>query len=338
MIRLYMKRVVLGALAAILAAAMVFPAAAATSRKKITSITLKFEANIQPGTDYGEEDIEIEASGDKFTVDDYTVKNDGFGWESDSVPKLEVTMTAADGYYFTALPKDKIRLKGAGATYVSGVRQDSSRTLIMTVTLDSLQKSLGELENVQLTADGIASWNKMETAGSYELRVYRDGKAVGTAISTTSTSYSCAEKMTKSANYNVRVRPINKADSSIIGEWKESGVLYVDSTMADYFRDNPVADPAGVIRPGSWKQAEDASWWYDNGDGTYPKNCWMQIGEKEYFFDEKGRMQIGWIEWDGKWYFCSENGEKMKNCMTVDNYWLGEDGAMIQQEPDNLAE
>ncbi len=336
--KLYRKRLLLGALAAVLASAMVFPSAAATSRKKITSISLKFEANIQPGTDFGEEEIDIEASGDRFTVDDYTVKNEGFGWEVDTVPKLEITMTAAEGYYFTSLPKDKIRLKGAGATYVSGVKQDSSRTLIMTVTLDSLQKSLWEMENVQLTEDGIASWNKMETAGSYELRVYRDGKAVGAAINTTSTCYSCAEKLTKSANYYIKVRPINKVDSSIIGEWKESGTMYVDSTLAQYFKDNPVEDPEGVQRPGAWKQAEDASWWYDNGDGTYPKNTWMQIGEKEYFFDEQGRMKTGWIEWDDKWYFCAESGEKMKNCMTVDNYWLGEDGAMIQQEPDNLAE
>lgn len=334
MFSLHRKHMMLGALAFILAVSMAFPAAAAP-RKKITSITLKFKANIQPGTDYGDEDIEIENSGDKFTVDgDYVVKNEGEGWEITSVPRLEITLTAADGYYFTALPKDKIRLKGAGATYVSGVRQDSSKTLVMTVTLDSLQKSLGEMKNVQLTADGLASWDKMETAGSYELRVYREGNPVGTSIYTTSTSYSCAAKMTKSANYYIKVRPINKVDPSIKGEWKDSGSLYVDSAMADNFREHPVTDPEGAKRSGSWKQAEDARWWYDNGDGTYPKNCWQQIGDQEYFFDEQGWMKTGWIDWEGKWYFCADDGHMLKNCMTPDNYWLGEDGAMIQQEPE----
>ena len=42
-------------------------------------------------------------------------------------------------------------------------------------------------------------------------------------------------------------------------------------------------------------------------------------------------MQPGWIQWDGKEYYCSENGDMQVNCMTPDNYWVGEDGAKISQ-------
>ena len=49
------------------------------------------------------------------------------------------------------------------------------------------------------------------------------------------------------------------------------------------------------------------------------------------FFDAQGYMQTGWIQWDGKEYYCSENGDMQVNCMTPDNYWVGEDGAKISQ-------
>lgn len=327
-----MKRLAAGMLAAALALLGTFPAMAATT-KKITSITLNFEADIRPGTDFGDETVEIEPTGDKFSVDGYVVKNEGFEWEEDSVPKLEITLVASDGYRFSSIKQDKLRLKGAGAKYVSGYLKDSSQTIIMTVELDSLAKSLSPIENVNLSAEGVASWTPVGTAGAYELRVYRDGKAVGSSVTTTYTSYNCTDKMTKSANYYVRVRPINKTDAEIKGEWAESGNLYVDSGKAAYFKANPVANPEGEFPHGSWKQAEDGRWWYDNGDGTYPKSCWQEVSGKWYCFDEAGYMRTGWIEWEGKWYFCSESGEMLKDCITEDNYLLGADGAMINQDP-----
>ena len=33
-------------------------------------------------------------------------------------------------------------------------------------------------------------------------------------------------------------------------------------------------------------------------------------------------MRTGWTEWEGKWYFCSESGEMLKDCITEDNYLL----------------
>ena len=327
-----MKRLAAGMLAAVLALAGAFPAMAART-KKITSITLNFEADIRPGTDFGDETVEIEPTGDKFSVDGYVIKNEGFEWEEDSVPKLEITLVASDGYRFTSIKQDKLRLKGAGAKYVSGYLKDSSRTIIMTVELDSLAKSLSPIESLNLSADGVASWAPVGTAGAYELRVYRDGKAVGSSVTTTYTSYNCTDKLTKSANYYVKVRPINKADAEIKGEWAESGTMYVDSGMAAYFKANPVANPEGEFPQGAWKQAEDGRWWYDNGDGTYPKSCWQEINSKWYCFDEAGYMRTGWIEWEGKWYFCNESGEMLRDCITEDNYLLGEDGAMINQDP-----
>ena len=328
------KRIAAVIAAAALGMLAAFPAWAATT-KKITSISLDFSVNIQPGTDFGDETIEIESTGDKFSVNGYEVKNVGFGWEVDTVPKIEITLDANDNYRFTSsIARDRIRLKGDGATFKSGVRKDSGRQLVMTVELDSLAKSLSEIPSVSFSKEGVASWEPIMTAGSYELKVYRDGKAVGTAITTASTTYNCREKLTKAANYYVRVRPINKVDKEIKGTWTESATIYVDSDKATYFRTNPITNPeGGEFAEGGWKQAEDGRWWYDNGNGTFAQNKWQLVGDKWYFFDEAGYMQTGWIKWQGKEYYCGEDGAMLTNCWTPDDYWVGADGAMKELTP-----
>ena len=105
------KKVVLGLLAGVLAASLAVPSYAA-SRKPIKSIALTIKANIQPDTDFGQEEIEIESNSNKYSVDGYDILNDDFEWRDDSVPRIQITLTAEEDYYFQSLPKDKITLKG----------------------------------------------------------------------------------------------------------------------------------------------------------------------------------------------------------------------------------
>lgn len=315
----------LGLLAGLLAVTMVFPSYAA-KRSPIKSITFSIKAHIVPDTEFGEEEIEFETSSSRFSIDDYEILNEDFMWNEDSVPRLRVTMTADEDYYFPALSKDKIKIKG-GAEFVKATRQDSNSVLLMEIRLPSLDMTLRDLENVTLSADGTASWDAIAAAGSYEVRVYRDNKAVGAAMETKTNHLNCREKMTKgNASYTVKVRPVNKHDASEKGEWIESSGIYIDESQAAQFRDNP-AGSAGV-----WLQSPDnGRWWYSISEGVYPANGWYEIGDKWYFFDGEGYMQTGWILWDGKEYYCTENGDMLSNCMTPDNYWVGEDGAKIAQ-------
>ena len=62
-----------------------------------------------------------------------------------------------------------------------------------------------------------------------------------------------------------------------------------------------------------------------------PDFRWQMITNKIYYFDKNGYMKTGWIDWEGKSYYCSENGDMLTNCMTPDNYLVGEDGAWIAQ-------
>lgn len=313
------------AVAGILAALMVFPAYGA-NRKAIKSITLTIKANIEAGTDFGEEQVEIDTSSNKFSVDGYEILNDDNEWREDTVPRLEITLTANDDYYFQSLPKDKVVIKG-GAQYISSSRKDSSATLLMVVELPSMNTVLNAPEDLVLSEDGIAAWKAIPAAGSYEVRIYRDDKAVGATMVVTTSSCNCREKLQKgNTSYTVRVRPVSRYESSEKGDWAESAGVYISEEKAALFRENPEGGS------GQWVQVpESGRWWYQNADGTYPANCWQQVGDKWYFFDAEGYMATGWVQWEGKEYYCSESGEMLTNCMTPDAYLVGEDGAKINQ-------
>ena len=62
------KRLIAAVMAGVLAAMCAFPGYAA-SRKKITSVTLTIKADIEPNTDFGMENIEIDSSSSRYSVD-----------------------------------------------------------------------------------------------------------------------------------------------------------------------------------------------------------------------------------------------------------------------------
>lgn len=314
-----------GLLAGLLAAVIAVPVYGA-KRNPIKSITFTIKASIVPETEFGQEVIEFESNSNRYSIDDYEILNDDFMWNEDTTPRLRVTFTADDDYYFPALSKDKIKIKG-GAEFVKATRQDSNSTLLMEIRLPSLDITLRDLKNVTLSDNGVASWDAIGAAGSYEVRVYREGKSVGSAMETKASSMNCRDKLTKgNAAYTVKVRPVSRQDKEEKGEWIESSPIYINEEQAAGFRESPSGDI------GVWKQSEDnGRWWYSISEGVYPANCWYEIGEKWYFFDEEGYMQTGWILWEGKEYYCTENGDMLTNCMTPDNYWVGEDGAKIAQ-------
>lgn len=130
-------------------------------------------------------------------------------------PEIRITLTADDDYYFTALTKDKVTLKG-GAEFKKSTRQQSSSVLLLDVTLSSLQNSLKDMEGITLSDNGIATWPAISTAGSYEVRVYREGKIVGTSLETNINSANCRERMMKpNETYMVKVRAVNKYDPTV---------------------------------------------------------------------------------------------------------------------------
>lgn len=82
-----------------------------------------------------------------------------------------------------------------------------------------------------------------------------------------------------------------------------------------------------------WKK-DSKGWWYQNADGSYPKNQWKQIAGKWYHFDAKGYMQTGWIKVGTKWYYLKSSGEMATGWLQLGNTWyyLKSSGAMAVNE------
>ena len=306
--------------------------ALAATGTKINSVPLSIESEIEAGDT--DSDVTVSTSSSKFDIDDVVITNEPSDeWDDGDKPKLKITLYADDDYYFTALTKDKVTLKG-GAEFKKSTRQQSSSVLLLDVTFSSLQNSLKDMEGITLSDNGIATWPAISTAGSYEVRVYREGKIVGTSLETNTNSANCRERMMKpNETYMVKVRAVNKYDPTVKGDWTESNSVYISGEKVAQFKADPNASNVNTASgtTGEWKQEADGRWWYRRADGTYPANKWEELGGKWYFFDENGYMKTGWIDWEGKSYYCSENGDMLTNCMTPDNYLVGEDGAWIAQ-------
>lgn len=306
--------------AAAIAVSITVPVFAA-SRKKISSVNVKVEADIQPETRFGEETIDIEVRGGKYTFDDYEIENVGFEWMADDIPEISIYLRAEEGYYFSLSAASAVKL--SGATYVKATKQDSSETLKLTVKLPSLAESVGDLTEVTLTNNGYAIWPAVRGAGSYEVRLYRNGEGIGaTILSTQATNYEFKDKMTKTGSYYVKVRPVNGINPENKGEWVESAAVTLTEEQADAIRNGTAG---GMPITGTWEY-DGQGWWYKHSDGTYTKNNWEDIKGQWYFFDESGYMKTGWIEWEGHRYFCKESGEMLRNATTPDGIIVGSDG------------
>lgn len=66
---------------------------------------------------------------------------------------------------------------------------------------------------------------------------------------------------------------------------------------------------AGTAFAGEWKR-DNVGWWYQNDDGSYQQNRWLQ-------------------DTDGKYYYFNESGYMLSDTTTPDGYQVGTDGAWI---------
>ena len=315
------RMMVLATAVALLTALAATPAMGAT-RKKISSISVSVKSEIEPETDYGDETIDVITKGGKYHYDTYEIENEGSGWLEDDIPQISIYLRAEEGYYFSLTTASAVKL--SGATYVKAVKQDSSETLKLTVKLPSLAEQVANQGDVDLADNGYATWEAVRGAGSYELRVYRNGSAMGVTLFTTPNNYyNLKDVITREGDYYVKVRPVNKINQNNKGEWGISPSVYINAEQAERIR---TGQAGGIPVQGTWKQT-DNRWWYQHDDGSYTKNNWEEIKGQWYFFDADGYMKTGWIEWEGKKYYCAESGEMLRNTTTPDGFIVGDDGS-----------
>ncbi len=253
------KKVAAALLCAALISGMTGMTALAVVETKISSVSLVVEADMEVGQNIQDQEIEVTPKSDKYSAGEYEFLNTGFSWSEEDIPVVKVSIYAEDGYKF-AVSKDKITLQGA--TFVDYSREDESHTLVITMQLPPLAEQTSAIEQAAWTSTTGVSWSQSTGAGSYEVKLYRDGKTVGTTKTTAGNSYDFSAAMTKAGTYFYRVRPVNRLKPENKGEWVESPSRYIDNDTAAAIYQN--GSPAG-----EWKQ-DESGWWYRNGDGPTP--------------------------------------------------------------------
>ena len=305
--------------------------------EKINSVSVKIEAEEEDTMDMP--DLEITTSASKYTVDGYdvTIGLDGYSTyeeEEDDGPgpggnteeerdfsnepvTIEITLTAEEDYTFGVMAKDDIRVRGFDANCIKASRQNSGETLVLTVELPGIKERIGFVESPEWKDNTIASWTPAENALTYEVRLYRDDKNVGTTYETKGTSYNFAPLMLKEGNYHYTIRARGLEDEK--GIKTESEPIYISKEIAESLKDKyqlkyeELPEGSGPSTPrvllnGGW-QLEDGKYWYRRDDGTFPQNEWLKLGNDWYFFDEDGHLVSNdKITWKGETYSFRKDG------------------------------
>lgn len=301
------------AAAGLLALALAFPAYGKDKeeREPVGQISLKISSDIEAGEDG---DVDVEVLSGSCSVSSVDVDNPKGYWVGGDKPKVKVELSADDGYYFDQSGKGAFDLDGAK---YSGSSRDSDKEIMkLTLTLDKLEDGDLNVDGLRWDEENaIAHWDDSPEAGEYKVRLYRGDSSVGSVITTKATSWEFADKLDRPGTYTFKVRIIDRGNNG--GDWEESAQLYVTKEDMERF-------------VGGWRQ-DERGWWFCNADQTYPVNCWKNLGQFWYFFGEDGYMKTGWVQWEGKSYYCDiVSGAMLTNTVTPDGFHVGADGARVE--------
>jgi glucan-binding YG repeat protein len=205
-----------------------------------------------------------------------------------------VELEASQGYRFSS--DSKIKLSGAGAVCVENETKESKTILVVYVKFSDLNNMLGEIETASWKGEGRASWSQTQNAAKYELRLFYQGKMVGSKKVTGADSFDFSPLIKKKGSYRFSVRPVSASNQW--GSFKESGEFMFSEEI------ETISLPAG------WQQTLEGFWWYRERDGAYLQKNWLFVDGFWYFFDEKGYLQLdNYVKWGSQTYYVDQNGQ-----------------------------
>lgn len=71
---------------------------------------------------------------------------------------------------------------------------------------------------------------------------------------------------------------------------------------------------------GSWHMDTSGKWRFYRTEDSYVSNCWEEIDQEWYHFDQFGYREIGWIKDSDGWYYLYDNGVMARNTWIGSNY------------------
>lgn len=164
-----------------------------------------------------------------------------------------------------------------------------------------------------------ATWDKVENANGYQVRLYFNDEYIKTIDSKT-TRIDLADYMTTEGWYHFEVRAVVE---------NKNGVKDPDWESSDYTSSEAQKIENLGNTDGTWKNYVDGKK-YQKADGSLVKSQWYRILGKWYCFDDEGYMVTGWKKDGNNWYYLNSEGT-METGWLLDGtkwYYLDEDGVM----------
>ncbi len=294
---------------------------AKAKKKKINSISIRVEGNIELNSTVGDESLEITTKASKYQIESVEAENQSFSWSLYDTPTYKVTLVANEGYVFNVRKASDIKI--FGASYISANTENERKNQIIRIKLPAIKDQVFPLNDAYFDIDGVATW-KSPVDALYELRLYKGSSLIGDIQKTTNKKFDFREYMQYTGEYYFKVRMLNKDNPDIAGEWTESNRVSLSIDKANenrsWYENNDI---------GRWYQNDEGKYYYINKDNTLAKNEWKKVKGEWYYFDDKAYMVTGWKEIDNIWYYFDKDSGKMwKNTKTPDGYVLGIDGSM----------
>ena len=342
------EKMILVPAAFLMTAMLAFPVMAS---ERIEEVTIDISAVL---TDSDNLEVEAEVSDDGCYVDEVTVTNTPSGdWNDSTKPKVKVTLGAESGYTFsTGLGRSDVYLGNDDQTVTSVSRSTSKLSVYVTLPkiedIDTDYDSDDDLEVYDLFWDdsygGVACWEGSDSAKKYQVRLYRDGSAVGSTYTTTNDYYNFCGSFTKSGSYTFKVKAIRgnnetswqESDSKDVNSSEASAIYANRTAAAKYYgsgssgSNNQTSSSSSSTADGAWLR-DGNGWWWCNPNRSYPYSVWAMIEGKWYYFNEQGYCVMNdWVHTGGKWYYCGESGAMVTSQMINGQYYVNINGEWVQ--------
>lgn len=299
---------------------------ALAEESRITKVSLEITADFEQGEDVREEDIQIYTDSSLYKIDEWKLLNEELKWEGMTVPVVEIVLSQADEPKFSYIGANNLTVKGTKFTFVSSKRSEKDTILNLIIKLPPIEGEIERIEGWEINLDhhGIVSWPYSDSISLYKLEIYRGGTKIGEQ-STYGTVASIQGMITQPGNYSVKLSGVSKYEGTWSGYGGRGEAVYFGQDQIDAFD-----EPAQSLE-GSW--IENSGFWYYANPGDHLAVAqWQEIEGKWYFFNTQGVMVTGWVEWNKKRYYCSQDGAMLTDSVTPDGYRVGTDGAVIGKE------
>lgn len=287
------------------------------AREKIDNVSLSFSLNEDDWTQ-----LNVDTNTEGYDVSKVTLFPSG--GESSPYPYAVIELNATEEYYFSSIKNKYFTLQGEGASFGEAARSNSNTTMTLSVRLRNLGE--GELDDpTGLTwhENGVASWQPVNGAGDYSVRIRYNGEnmSIANPPKTTLSLFNLSSKITKTGDYVFQIRANGMYRKTKNSDWVSSPVFTVDENRLAYIKEHASPD-LGVL--GQWFEDEGGRW-YQFVTGEIPAAGWQEIDSDWYYFNELGYIMTD--QWVDVRYYVGSNGKMLKDTMTPDGHYVDENGA-----------